>query len=232
MTFEVSVIAGVAKRTLVSDTDTAICISSSSRSLRISPTVLRGTITPGMFAAPSGKGASIRASRCPSVATQRRTGPSSRLGHMHVDAVEVIARLLGRDGEFRLVEQPPEDRRGGREIRRVFRRRHYREIFLRQCRERKHRAPGLHREPPGGAVIGELHERAVGQLAHDLVQHHRRNRGRSGALDLGGGLVHHLDVEVGGAEARRYRRRPRSARWQGSGSCCVAPRPIGPDPPP
>ena len=63
MTFEVSVIAGVAKRTLVSDTDTAIVASSSSSSLRNSPTVLRGTITPGMACAPSGSGASIRARR-------------------------------------------------------------------------------------------------------------------------------------------------------------------------
>ena len=50
MTFEVSVISGVAKRTFVSDTETAIFRSSSSRSFRNSPTVLRGTITPGMSA--------------------------------------------------------------------------------------------------------------------------------------------------------------------------------------
>jgi hypothetical protein len=51
MTLEVSVISGVAKRILVSDTDTAISASSSSSSLRNSPTVLRGTITPGMSGA-------------------------------------------------------------------------------------------------------------------------------------------------------------------------------------
>jgi hypothetical protein len=77
MTFDVSVIAGVAKRTLVSLTDTAICASSSSSSLRNSPTVLRGTITPGMPSRPAGQGASMRASRWPSVATQRSTLPFS-----------------------------------------------------------------------------------------------------------------------------------------------------------
>ncbi len=64
--------AGVAKRTLVSDTDTATCMSSSSSSLRISPTVLRGTMMPGMPAAPCGSGSSTWASRCPSVATARK----------------------------------------------------------------------------------------------------------------------------------------------------------------
>ncbi len=69
--------SGVAKRILVSLTDTAISASSSSSSLRISPTVLRGTITPGMSSAPGGRSASIRASRWPSVATQRSTLPPS-----------------------------------------------------------------------------------------------------------------------------------------------------------
>jgi len=77
MTLEVSVISGVAKRTFVSDTDTAMVISSSSRSLRSSPTVLRGTITPDMVSAPSGSSASIRANLWPSVATQRSTLPPS-----------------------------------------------------------------------------------------------------------------------------------------------------------
>ena len=38
-------------------------------------------------------------------------------GDVHVDAVQVIAGLFGRDREFRLVEQPPQHRRGGREVR-------------------------------------------------------------------------------------------------------------------
>ena len=77
ITFEVSVSVGVANRTLVSLTDTEISAASSSSSLRSSATVLRGTMTPGMSAAPPGRGASMRASRWPSVATQRRLGPSA-----------------------------------------------------------------------------------------------------------------------------------------------------------
>ncbi len=53
--------------------ESAISTSSgaSSISLRTSATVLRGTITPGIPAAPAGKSASTRARRCPSVATAR-----------------------------------------------------------------------------------------------------------------------------------------------------------------
>ena len=97
-------------------------VSSSSSSLRSSATVLRGTITPGMSPAPSGQSASIRASRWPSVATQRSTlPPSGPSGDVHVDAVQIIARLFRRDGEFRFVEQAPQDRsRRGREIRQAY----------------------------------------------------------------------------------------------------------------
>jgi hypothetical protein len=106
MTLEVSVISGVAKRIFVSDTDTAISASSSSRSLRNSPTVLRGTITPGMSAAPVGHG---RVDPRQPVAVGRHgpeRGAVFALGDMEVDAVEVVPRLLGRDGEFGLVEEP------------------------------------------------------------------------------------------------------------------------------
>ena len=50
MTLEVSVISGVAKRTLFSETETAICASSSSSSLRSSPTVLRRLFDKAKFA--------------------------------------------------------------------------------------------------------------------------------------------------------------------------------------
>ena len=67
-----------AKRTRVSESEILILVSLSSISLRISFTALRGTMTPGMPAAPSGSGVSTCASRCPSVATARSiAGPSS-----------------------------------------------------------------------------------------------------------------------------------------------------------
>ena len=61
-------------------TDTAICVSSSS--LRNSPTVLRGTITPGISAAPSGRSASIR-QPVPSVAGQGLA--TILISHVHVN---------------------------------------------------------------------------------------------------------------------------------------------------
>jgi hypothetical protein len=54
---------------------------------------------------------------------------------------------------------------------------------------------------PVAAVLGQVDQRAIGQLAHDLVQHHRRDGGGARAVHHGGGAVHHLDVQVGGAEA-------------------------------
>ena len=45
---------------------------------------------------------------------------SITIGHMHVDAVQVIACFLGRDGEFRLVEKPPQHRSIGGEIAGIF----------------------------------------------------------------------------------------------------------------
>ena len=119
---------------------------------------------------------------------------------MHVDAIEVIARLFGRDGEFRLVEQAAQHVGGRREIGGIFRRCHDREIFLWQGRQRKVRPARGHGQPARRTVFGQRHQRAVGKFSHDLVQGHSGYGCRTGALDLGRGLVEHLDVEVGGAE--------------------------------
>ena len=62
------------KRILPCDNSILISASWSSISRCTSPTVLRGTITPGMSAAPFGCGRSTCASRWPSVATARNTG--------------------------------------------------------------------------------------------------------------------------------------------------------------
>ena len=48
-----------------------------------------------------------------------------------------------------------------------------------------------------------LHLGAVGQLAHDVVQHVRRHRHGAGLRDVGRRLVRHLALEVGGLELQR-----------------------------
>ena len=123
-----------------------------------------------------------------------------RIGHMHVDTVQVIACFLGRNREFRFVEKPPQIRRLGREVAGVFRRRHDREIFFRQRRQIEVRPARLDRQPTRSAIIDECHQRAIRQLADDLVQSDGGNGGGPGAFDLGGGLVDHFDIQIGGAE--------------------------------
>ena len=74
---DVTTIESTANRILVSEREISISPSASSISFLSSFTVLRGTMTPGIPAAGSGKGISKRAKRWPSVATARNTCPFS-----------------------------------------------------------------------------------------------------------------------------------------------------------
>ena len=76
---------------------------------------MRGTITPGMPAAPARRG-DFDARQTMTVG---RDGAQHRVpldvDRVHENAVEIIARLLVGDGELRLVDQPLEIGRGERE---------------------------------------------------------------------------------------------------------------------
>ncbi len=61
-------------------------------------------MTPGMPLAPDGSGISNCARRCPSVATARKVSLLPRGRGVQIDAVEIVARLFGRDRELRLVD--------------------------------------------------------------------------------------------------------------------------------
>ena len=100
-------------------------------------------------------------------------------GGVQIDAVEVVARLLGRDRELGLVDQPLEVGGGEREAVRHLAGGEIGKIALRQGLQREARAPGADRQH--GAVAGGLEHdlRALRQLAHDLVEHVRRHRGRA-----------------------------------------------------
>ena len=52
-------------------------------------------------------------------------------------------------------------------------------------------------------IARHLHLGAVGELAHDVVQHVRRHRHRAGLRDVGRRLVRHLALEVGRLELQR-----------------------------
>ena len=71
ISFEVSTTSPIEKRILADDSSMLTSASLSSISRCTSVTVLRGTMMPGMPAAPAGTGRSVCASRWPSVATAR-----------------------------------------------------------------------------------------------------------------------------------------------------------------
>jgi hypothetical protein len=93
------------KRIFESDSSTVTATSGSSTSFCNSPTVLRGMMMPGICSEPFGAGVSQRASRWPSVATARSTMSLSPSAVCTIDAVQVVARLFGRDRELRAVDQ-------------------------------------------------------------------------------------------------------------------------------
>ena len=120
---------------------------------------------------------------------------------MDVDAVEIVPRLLGRDGEAGAVDQRLEVAAGDRELVRQRAAARRREIVLRQGLQRKARPAGAQHDLAAVAAALDQHLSAFGQLAHDVVQ---RVGGRGG----GAGLRHRrrdaLDdgqVHVGGGEA-------------------------------
>ena len=94
-----------------------------------------------------GASASASASRWPSVATARRTAPFGALGVMQVDAVEIVARLFGRDRKARLVDQAAQLGRLDVELGRRGLARHGLEVGRRKRRQRKSRASGRNRQP-------------------------------------------------------------------------------------
>lgn len=112
------------------------------------------------------------------------------------DAVEVIARFLGRDGEPGAVDQFGDGARGQFETRRQIALDDHREIVARQGRQREAAAPGLYRHPVFGRLEADL--AAIGQLAGDVEQEMRRDRDRARVLDACGvHMLDHLEIEIG-----------------------------------
>ena len=75
-------------------------------------------------------------------------------------------------------------------------------VAFRQGLQREAGAPGADRKH--GAVAGALdHDlRALGQFAHDFIEHVRRHGGGARLLDVGGDAFDHFEVEVGGLELK------------------------------
>ena len=142
------------------------------------------------------------------------------------DAHQIITRLLARDGEAGLLDDLAQRRGGELEPGRQLALGDHREIVARQGRKIEARAAGDDLHLAFGR--GDLDLAAFGQLADDVEEGVRGNRGRAGLRDVGRERSRRPGGRGRSPSAGSSRRRaPRSARWTGSGWCCGAPRPIG-----
>ncbi len=124
-------------------------------------------------------------------------------GHVEVDAVEVVARLLGGDGKARLVDQALELARLQLELVRELARRQVREILRRQRLQGKARLAAGDGDAFLLWIAPHFHLGTVRQLAHDVVQNVRRNRQRTGRRNLRADALADLALEIRRLEHQR-----------------------------
>jgi hypothetical protein len=138
----------------------------------------------GICSAPFGSAASILGQP---VAVGRHAPQhrrSAALGGVHVDAVEVVARLLGRDREPRLVDQLRHVRRRQAEADAQLLLPDRRELVGRQGGQVEDRAGGADRDLARLPVLLDRDRAAVGQLADDVEEGVGRDRRGAGAGDV------------------------------------------------
>src|SRR5919112_913803 len=105
MSLEVSTTPSKVRRTLAEESSMVMDSDPSSTSLTISATALRGMITPGMPSEPLGAGIFTRGEPLAVGGHRAHHGGPARLEGVEIDAVEIIARLLGGDRELRLLDE-------------------------------------------------------------------------------------------------------------------------------
>jgi hypothetical protein len=118
------------------------------------------------------------------------------------DAVQVIARLFGRDRKARLVDEAAEFGWLDLEARLEAVGRHRGKIAGRQDRQVQARFAGGDEEARIVAGNIELYGRAIGQLADEVIEIIRRRRRLAAALHFGRRRFGNLDVEIGSREAQ------------------------------
>ncbi len=119
------------------------------------------------------------------------------LHRVKVDPVEVVAGLLRRDRELRLLDEELQLGRRDREGVRQLARGEIGEISLGQRAQREARAAGTDRHLPGLAGGLERDLRAVGELADDVVDDMGRHRGGARIQNVRRHGLGDLDIEVG-----------------------------------
>ena len=140
-------------------------------------------MTPGMPAAPFGRG-HLDPGQPVAVG---RDGAHHRhlvvLGRVQIDAVQVVAGLLGRDRKAGAVDQGAQLAGGQREMMRQFAGRHHRVVLRRQAGEGEGRAARAQHHLVAPAHRLQLDLGAFAQLADDVVERVRRRGGAPVALD-------------------------------------------------
>ena len=128
--------------------------------------------------------------------TKRRS--FSAAGIVQIDTVQIVARLFGRDCKLRAVDHSLQVGRWQFETVRHLACGEIRKIAFWQSLQREARAPRADRQHRAIAVAFQDDLRAIGQLAHDVVEHMRRHRRRSrGSRDICRQRFRHFEIEVG-----------------------------------
>ena len=122
---------------------------------------------------------------------------------MQIDAVEIIARLFIRDGELRLVDEALQIARGQREIMGEFASREIGEIAVRQGLQIEPRAARAQLQLARFAGRLQRDLRAVGELAHDVIERMGGQRRAAGGADVGREPFGHFEIEIGRLEEQR-----------------------------
>jgi hypothetical protein len=162
---------------------------------------LRGTITAGMAASAVGQ---IGFGQSQAVAVGRHGAQrlaAIALGGMQMDAIEIIARLFGGDGEAGFVDQTRELARRSREADRKVLARHDREVARRQHRQIKARPARRQRQARIISAPLQRHLAAFWQFARNLI---KRMSGRRDVPFLGDvrfRLLHDLHIQIGRRQA-------------------------------
>ena len=127
-------------------------------------------------------------------------------GRVQIDAVEVVARLLGGDGKARLVDQALQIARGDIELVVELARGEVGKILRRQRLQGEARMSRGERQTLLLDVALDLDLGPVGKLAHDVMQDVGGHRRRAGLRYVGRRLLLHLALEVGGLELQAIAR--------------------------